>query len=99
MRSLQLLILLIMIDYIRNQFLLIEATLIDSIFGKIWLDNVELAEMPTTFTLIAHALLIVVMLEVVGQELRGSFTEAVLLGEAELMVMGASLGLSELADV
>lgn len=99
MWALQLLIFLIMFDDIRNQFLLIETALINSIFGKIRLDDIQLAEMPSTFTLIAHTLFVVVVLEVMVQQLRGSFTEAVLLGDAELVIMAASMGLSKLADV
>jgi hypothetical protein len=69
MRTLQSIVFLIMIDYIRNQFLLIETTLVDSIFGQIGLDDVQLAEMPSTFALITHTLFIMVVLEVVANQL------------------------------
>ena len=99
MRAFELVVLFVMIHKIRNNLLLIETALINSIFGKIRLDDIQLAEMPSTFTLIAHTLFVVVVLEVMVQQLRGSFTEAVLLGDAELVIMAASMGLSKLADV
>jgi hypothetical protein len=99
MRSLQLIVLLIVVDDIGNQLLLIEAALINRVLGQVRLDHVQLAEVPPTFTLIANALLAVVVLEVMTQQLRGRLLEAELLSEAELMVMGASLGFTELADV
>ena len=99
MRPLQLIVLLIAVDDIGNQLLLIEAALINRVLGKVRLDDVQLAEVPPTFTLIANALLTVVVLEVMTQQLRGRLAEAELLSEAELMVMGASLGFTELADV
>jgi len=55
--------------------------------------------MPTTFALIAHTLLIVMMMEVVVNKLGGSLPKAILLSEAEFVVVGAVLGLTELADV
>ncbi len=88
-----------MIDYIRNQFLLIETTLVDSIFGQIGLDDVQLAEMPSTFALITHTLFIMVVLEVVANQLWGSLTEAVLLGETELVIMATSMCLPKLTNV
>lgn len=99
MRSLQPIVLLIVVDDIGNQLLLIEAALINRVLSQVRLDDVQLAEVPPTFTLIANALLAVVVLEVMTQQLRGRLLEAELLSEAELMVMGASLGFTELADV
>jgi len=64
MRPLQPIVLLIVVDDIGNQLLLIEAALINRVLGQVRLDDVQLAEVPPTFTLIANALLAVVVLEV-----------------------------------
>lgn len=99
MRSLQPVILLIMVDNIGNQLLLIETTLIDSIFGEVRLDDIQLAQMPPTLALITHTFLIMMMLKVVAHQLGGCFAKIVLLSEAEFVVVAATLGLAELADV
>ena len=67
MRPLQLIVLLIAVYDIGNQLLLIAAALINRILGQVRLDDVQLAEVPPTFTLIANALLEVVVLEVMTQ--------------------------------
>lgn len=96
---LQLIVLFIMVHDIRYQLLLVETALVNGVFGEVGLDHVELAQMPAALALIAHALLIVMVLEVVAQQLGGSLAKAVLLSHAELVVMMTALGLPELAHV
>ena len=61
MRSLQLIILFIMIDNIGNSRLLIETLLIDSILRKIRFDNIHLAQMPSAVTISTHTFLLMMM--------------------------------------
>ena len=64
MRSFQFIILFIMVDDVGNRTLLIEASLVNGIFGKVRFDDVEFAQMSATLTVIADAFLLVVMGEV-----------------------------------
>lgn len=48
-----------MIDYIGYVFLLVEATLVDSAFGEIRLDDVQPTEMPSACTIITETLVVV----------------------------------------
>lgn len=64
MWSLQPIILLIVIDHIRDGLLLVEALLVDRILGEIGFDDVEFAEMPAAVAIAADAVGLVVVVEV-----------------------------------
>lgn len=62
--SLQSLILLIMIDDVRDSSLLIEALLVDSVLGEVGFDDVEFAEMPAAVAITTDAIELVMVVEV-----------------------------------
>lgn len=64
MRSLELIILLIMVDDILDCHLLVEASLVNGLLGEIRLDCVKFAEMASAVALITEAVLMIVVLEV-----------------------------------
>ena len=64
MRSLEPIVLLIMVDHIGDGLLLIEALLVDGVLGEVRLDDVELAEMPAAVAIAAHAVELVMVVEV-----------------------------------
>ena len=69
-----------------------EALLVDGVFGEVWLDNVQLAKMPSTVAITADAAVLVVA-EVAVCEFACSFIEVVLLVEALVVVVAAALRL------
>jgi hypothetical protein len=99
MRPLKSIVLLIVVDNIGDGFLLIETTLVDGILGEIGLDDIELAEMPSAVTIIADAILVIVMVEVSTGQLGGSSIEDVSVVDAVFVIMLAPLGLDEVTGV
>lgn len=61
MRSLQFLVLLVVVDFVIDGPLFIVASLVDRLLGKSWFNEVELAEMPPTFATFTAAVPLVVM--------------------------------------
>ncbi len=53
MWSLESVVLLIMIDHIRDGFLLVEAALIDGVLGEVGLDDIQLGEMASAVAVVA----------------------------------------------
>ena len=64
MRSLEPIVLLIMVDHIRDGLLLIEALLVDGVLGEVRLDDVELAKVPAAVAIAARAVELVMVVEV-----------------------------------
>lgn len=91
MWSLETIILLIMVHNVGYKFLLVEATLIDSILGEVRLNDVKSAKMPTTIAVVADTISLMMMIEIVPTELTSSLIEVVRLFLAERMVMPTTL--------
>lgn len=97
-RSLQSAVFLVVVDDVGDLLLFDEALLVDGVFGEVWLDNVELAQVPAAVAIGADAAVLVVV-EVAVCEFGGSFVEVVLLAEAVVVVVPAALRLRELRVV
>lgn len=69
MRSMQSIIFFVMVDNIGYLFLFIKASLVNSIFGKIRLNNIKLAHMPFTMAVIADAIVSIMVIKVATEEL------------------------------
>jgi hypothetical protein len=65
MRPLESIVLLIMVDYIGDEFLLVEAALVDGVLGEVGLDDIQFAEVPSAVAIIADAVGVVVVAEIV----------------------------------
>ena len=91
MWSLETIILLIMVHNVGYKFLLVEATLIDSILGEVRLNDVQSAKMPTTMAVVADTISLMMMIEIVPTELTSSLIEVFCLFIAERMVMPTTL--------
>lgn len=76
-----------MVDLILDEWLLVEASLIDCIFGEVGLDYLECAEVAFAKALIADAAVGVVVGKVGVFEFRGCFGEGVFFVETIVVVM------------
>jgi hypothetical protein len=65
MRPLESIVLFIMVDYIGDEFLLVEAALVDGVLGEVGLDDIQFAEVPSAVAIIADAVGVVVVAEIV----------------------------------
>lgn len=92
MGTLQLIILLVVVDLVWNQLLLDETSLVDCILGEVGLDYFKLAVMPSAFAIRAQAILVVVVAEVGFMEFAGCFGEDVFLLHAVVMVVPEIVG-------
>ena len=93
-RALEAAVFLIAVDEVGDLLLREEAALVDGVLGEVRPDNVEPAEVAAAVALAAHAALLV-MAEVALLQLPRSPPEALLLGEALLVVVPAALRLRE----
>lgn len=93
MRSLKAIVLLIMIDDIRDLPLLIEAALVNGIFGEIRLDDVEFAKMTSAVTIITDTVSLVVMFKVMSSQLTCCFIELLCLLLTMIVIMRTALSL------
>ena len=64
MRALQPVVLMSVGHEVRDWFLLVEALLVHSRLGKVWLDDMKLAQMPSALALIADTHIGIMMAEV-----------------------------------
>lgn len=94
MRTFEFLVFFVMIDNIRDCFLMIETSLIDSIFSEIRLYDMHFAEMSSTITVIAETRLLIMMHEVGARQFRSSFSEELVISQTLLAVVEAALCLS-----
>lgn len=99
MRAFEAVVLLVVIDYVWDGGLLIEAPLIDCILREVGLDCVELAEMPSAIALAAKTALLIVMRKIGIGEFRSSPSKYILLLSAIVMIVARSLGLGELPTI
>ena len=67
MRSMQSIIFFVVINNIGYLFLFIEASLVNSIFGKIRLNNIKLAHMPFAMAITADTIVSIMMIKVVTE--------------------------------
>ena len=81
-----------MVDDVGDGALFRIASLIDGIFGEVWLDDMEFAKMPSASTFLADAILRIMMVEVDTRQLGGSLSEGVFFYIAEVVIMAVSLG-------
>lgn len=95
MWSLQSIVLLIMIYNIGDNFLLIEALLIDGVLGEIGFDDVQFAEMPAAVAITAHAIELIMVVEVGAMQLRCSFVEGIGIVGTFIVIVFAPLSLHE----
>ena len=72
-------------------FLLIEAALVDSVFGEVRLNDVQLAKMTSAMAVIADTVGLMMMIKIVAAEPTGSLIEVVGLFLAQRMVMPTTL--------
>ena len=91
MRSLETIIFLIMIHNVWDMFLLIEAALVDSVFGEVRLNDVQFAKMTSAMAVIADTVGLMMMIKIVSAEPTGSLIEVVGIFLAQRMVMPTTL--------
>jgi hypothetical protein len=94
-RSLEAIVLLIVVDDIGDLFLLVEAALVDGVLGEVGLDDVEFAEVASAVAVVADAVGLVVVVEVVPRQLAGSPVEVQGLLLARRVVVPAALRLQQ----
>ncbi|EFX61274.1 hypothetical protein DAPPUDRAFT_122357 [Daphnia pulex] len=95
MWSLEAVVLLIVVDDIGDLFLLVEAALVDGVLGEVGLDDVEFAEVASAVAVVADAVGLVVVVEVVPRQLAGSPVEVLGLLLACRVVVPAALRLQQ----
>lgn len=80
-----------MIDNIWDGFLMVETSLVNSVFGEIWLYNMHFIEMSAAIATIAEKHLLITMHEVNVGQFRGCFSEEFIVGQRLLEVVEAAL--------
>lgn len=99
MRSIQLIILLVMIHNIFNGFLFVETSSIHGLLCEAGLNNIEFAKMPSAFTDLTAAVLFIVMLKVIISQLFSSSSECLVLFLNNLMISFHVICLSSLTKL
>jgi len=70
---------------------MVETSLVNSVFGEIWLYNMHFAEMSAAIATIAETRLLIMMHEVSVGQFRSCFSEEFIVGQTLLVVVEAAL--------
>ena len=96
MRTLQLVVLLVVVDNVGHVHLLSEALLVNRLFGHVGLDHVEFSQMPPAGTVSLNVAFFPKVLEVRVHETAGGLVKVLF---ALSSVGGVALGLGEVSTV
>ncbi len=91
MGSLELVVLLIMVDDVFDCNLVVEASLVNCLFGEVRFDCVKFAEMAPAVALVTKTVLMVVVREISICQFGSSFVKDVFVFQAVLVVVETSL--------